>query len=431
MKLTEMLVQTSQRSSALHKQFLQMRQNGLQDARALIDQQLRSGWQAKGDRTNTAVEKPALFDSRQLDEFGSGQISRCLGTAFARYDGLRIPRIPNGELKMMTRVTAIAGDLRAPGQPASISVEYDSPADAWYYRDSAFPAVPYGVLMEIALQPCGFLSAYLDTYALVPHSEYYFRNLDGSARLLALPDLRGKTITTRARLLNSVVSGGTVIQKFAFELSSAGQIFYAGESTFGYFSPETMADQVGLDGGRRTAAAQSQQPNLAALDLRAMQMDNAARPYLRLSRRYLGLVDEIWAAPEGGRSGQGYTYARKKINPQDWFYPYHFYGDPVMPGSLGVEAMQEAMQGWALAAGLGGGLRSPYFAPAASAEPVTWRYRGQITQQHGLMELEVHVTRAETAPDGLAVFGDASLWVDGLRIYEVKNLGLGIYEAGR
>ena len=128
--------------------------------------------------------RPALFDSRQLDDFGTGRLSDCLGPAFAKYDDRRIPRIPNGDLKMMSRIVAIAGRVAIYDPPASIDAEYDVPLDAWYLRDSASGEIPYALWMEIALQPCGFLSAYLDTYALVPHGEFYFRNLDGSLRLV-------------------------------------------------------------------------------------------------------------------------------------------------------------------------------------------------------------------------------------------------------
>jgi hypothetical protein len=90
--------------------------------------------------------------------------------------------------------------------------------------------------------------------------------------------------------------------------------------------------------------------------------------------------------------------------------------------------MLEAMQGYALASGLGSGLPSPHFSPALSTGPVSWRYRGQITPRHNLMELEVHLKSPQQPPNGLLLTGDASLWIDGLRIYEVKNLGLGIYQ---
>ena len=102
-----------------------------------------------------------------------------------------------------------------------------------------------------------------------------------------------------------------------------------------------------------------------------------------------------------------------------------------MPGSLGVEAILEAMQGFALANDLGRSLRSPRFGavPAESAAaPITWRYRGQITQQHKMMELEVHISAIEQHASHIAIFADACLWADGLRIYEIKNASVGILE---
>ncbi len=97
-----------------------------------------------------------------------------------------------------------------------------------------------------------------------------------------------------------------------------------------------------------------------------------------------------------------------------------------MPGSLGVEAILESMQCFAIANGMEAGLRSPDFSLPVNVPDFSWRYRGQITQQHKLMELEAHFKTPERRSDGLVLLADASLWVDGLRIYEVKNAAIGI-----
>lgn len=100
-----------------------------------------------------------------------------------------------------------------------------------------------------------------------------------------------------------------------------------------------------------------------------------------------------------------------------------------MPGSLGVEAVLEALRGFALANHLCGSLRTPRFTGALpGADPLTWSYRGQITQKHQQMELEVHIGAIEWQAGQVMLSGCASLWVDGLRIYELKNAALGIVE---
>ena len=40
-----------------------------------------------------------------------------------------------------------------------------------------------------------------------------------------------------------------------------------------------------------------------------------------------------------GDFGRGYAIAEFDITPESWFFPYHFEGDPVMPGSLLGESM--------------------------------------------------------------------------------------------
>jgi 3-hydroxymyristoyl/3-hydroxydecanoyl-(acyl carrier protein) dehydratase len=289
----------------------------------------------------------------------------------------------------------------------------DIPIDAWFLRENPSGTIPTALVMEIALQPCGFLSAYLDTYAAVPHREYFFRNLDGKLRRVEPVNLRGKTIRTRARLIQHVVGGGTVIQKFAFSLFCADKIVFDGEATFGYFAAETMLNQVGLDGGERLIPQMHTDQALARaarpLDLIRLQQ----RGGLRLPSGRWHLLDEVRSARGAGRHDGGYLYARRAVNPSDWFYPFHFANDPVMPGSLGVEAIVEAMEAYALANGQPGTRFD-----TLAAQPVEWRYRGQILPTNRVMELEVHL-RPQIGP---VLQGDASLWVDGLRIYEINNL---------
>src|SRR5580693_5975530 len=42
---------------------------------------------------------------------------------------------------------------------------------------------------------------------------------------------------------------------------------------------------------------------------------------------------------DGGAHDLGYIEAEYDINPELWFFQCHFLGDPVMPGSLGLDAL--------------------------------------------------------------------------------------------
>ena len=110
-----------------------------------------------------------MFTRRQLEEFASGSVAACFGPDYAILDQRKTPRIPNGRLLLIDRVLEISGQRRNPQPPAAITSQVDIPADAWYLRQEAgYPQIPLAVLMEMALQPCGILSAYLGTSLVIP-----------------------------------------------------------------------------------------------------------------------------------------------------------------------------------------------------------------------------------------------------------------------
>ena len=95
-----------------------------------------------------------------------------------------------------------------------------------------------------------------------------------------------------------------------------------------------------------------------------------------------------------------------------------------MPGSLGVEAVQEAMRVFAFDQGLGSALQSPSF--SLDERAFQWKYRGQILNTTRAMSLEVDIRRIEQDQHGTVLAGEASLWADGIRIYLLTNVAIRI-----
>lgn len=428
------LAENAKNAVRLQSGFLRIRQEGLEQTARLIEIQAdAAGGNRLPESTPPVSLNPVLYTREQLVEFGTGDLAKCLGPEFLVYKGRRTPRIPNGDLLMMSRVLSASGKRYHPDAGDEVFVEYDVPEEAWYFQDNNFPFIPYSILMEIALQPCGLLSAHLGTPLVFPDQDYYFRNLDGAARIQNILDLRGKTITTHARLHKPMVSGKQIIQKFDFQLSAAGDPIFAGNAVFGYFPPEAMANQIGRDGGQETMPL-FEQTGLGSSTGKSIVLANSTyyqpeigRPYYHLPEGKLKLLREVFIDPEGGRSQKGIIYANKPIDPKDWFYACHFYEDPVMPGSLGVEAILEAMQVFALQQDLGRELQNPRF-DLVPDQTMDWKYRGQILQKTKIMKLEVHLTRIERTTSEVRVMGDASLWADRIRIYELKNVGIRLVE---
>jgi 3-hydroxymyristoyl/3-hydroxydecanoyl-(acyl carrier protein) dehydratase len=389
-------------------QFLELRKSGLLQIVGDLSQQLEFPSIA------TLKRPPILFDQDWLKEFSVGDITRCLGQEFRIYEGRRSPRIPNGDLLLISRILKIDGIRNAFDIPSEITAEYDVPSAPWYLKNPNSSELPISILMEIALQPCGVLSAWLHTQLRLPDVDFFFRNLDGQITLLKPVDLRGKTITIKAILEKTVFSGTTIIQQFQFVLSCDRSDFLKGQTTFGYFPEETMAAQVGLDGGRPVLPWGRKPENQGKM---RFVKDKSGFRVEGLSRNKLQMIDEIGYSQEFEEKTLGYVFAERKNDPSDWYYTNHFMGDPVMPGSLGIEAIIQSF-----ASGI------PYLTGSnkeirfACGQEMKWKYRGQVLPANGKVQIDIRVAASNNMDGEKSYIGSANLWVDDLRIYEIENL---------
>lgn len=120
----------------------------------------------------------------------------------------------------------------------------------------------------------------------------------------------------------------------------------------------------------------------------------------------------------GGSTGKGQLVAELDINPDLWFFACHFYGDPVMPGCLGLDAMWQLVGfylGWTGAQGRGRALGSGQV-----------KFMGQVTPGNKLVRYIINMKRVikRSVVMGLA---DGSMEVDGKEIYTAADLRVGLF----
>ena len=395
-----------------HGRFLELRQAGLRQLAETIKGQVEF------HSPINAGPGRALLTLDDLKEFGTGSVVKCLGQEYAVYAGRRSLRIPNGELLLMSRILSIRGLKGEFEQTSSIEAEYDVPEDAWYFDEERRGRMPYSICIEVALQPCGVLSAFLGTPLRFPKVDYSFRNLDGETVFHRLVDVRGKTIHARAELHKTIFYGSTIIQHFSFELICEEQVFFEGNSSFGYFTAESMASQTGLDAGKTILPWLKQ----AGYGNQFLPIEGTALETV-LPKGKLRLLDEVVINIGGGDHQEGYVYANRRNTPHDWFYACHFHEDPVMPGSLGIEAIFQAMKAFAQLQSKGN-----QTAELVTGQKMNWSYRGQVLQQNQQMQVDVHFNKTQQVGTTRLYKGSASLWADNSRIYEVRNLAIAIEE---
>ncbi len=296
-----------------------------------------------------------------------------------------------------------------------IEGEYDVPRDAWYFGANRQAAMPFSVLLEIALQPCGWLAAYCGS-ALRSPTDLKFRNLGGKAVMHEEVFADAGTLTTRVRLTSFSEAGGMIIQKYDMKVLRGSRVVYEGDTSFGFFSAEALAQQVGVRGAKPWV-----QPGLPAprpIPHQAPLPDDDYR-----------MIEQVQVVKDGGPSGLGFIRGTTDVNPERWFFKAHFYEDPVWPGSLGLESFLQLLKVFlveehpeACADGPGATHRFETILPR---EPHEWVYRGQIIPRNRKVTVEAVIDerrRDERRADGVVASG--YLTVDGIVIYEMKKFGL-------
>ncbi|MGB2929839.1 MAG: beta-ketoacyl synthase N-terminal-like domain-containing protein, partial [Desulfobacterales bacterium] len=377
----------------------------------------------------TRIRKPAIFDRDKILAFAVGKPSEAFGEPYRVFDRDRvIARLPGPPYSFLDRIISVEPEAWALKPGGWIEAEYDVSPDAWYFKADRSSSMPFCVLLEIALQPCGWLAAYLGS-ALRSEKDLKFRNLGGNAVLnrMILPDK--KTLSMRTRMTKVSEAGEMIIEHFDFKVLQDAEIVYWGDTYFGFFTKQALARQIGIRGADQQAYC----PTAAELQgSRSCKFKNQAplwpddpdvhpAPPLAMPAKALLMIDRVETyVRTGGPQGLGFIRGVKQVRPDEWFFKAHFYQDPVWPGSLGIESFLQLVKFMAI--DRWEHLADSHRFELITGKPHNWVYRGQVIPENKTVEVEAVATKIINTPVP-TLYANGFLKVDGLYIYQMGNYG--------
>jgi 3-hydroxymyristoyl/3-hydroxydecanoyl-(acyl carrier protein) dehydratase/1-acyl-sn-glycerol-3-phosphate acyltransferase len=368
-----------------------------------------------------------IFSAESVLASALGRPSFAMGVDGVRFEGpLRGPRLPGPPYHFITRILASDHDR---GMVSGVYVRtlYDIPPDAWYFDANGARTMPFAILLEAVLQPCGWLATAMGC-PLSAEGEIFFRNLDGTATQLheLLPD--AGALITHAKVTSLSVLGAMILVSFDVSCEAGGRTVLTMQTGFGFFPEAALANQVGLPVTPADQALLARADELG-LELGSLPAELFAGP-ARLAGAPLLMLERItghW--PGEGKAGLGLIRGEKRVEPREWFFKAHFSCDPVQPGSLGIEALLQLLQAHMLRTGMAEGLRAPYFEPLALELPSTWKYRGQVVPKDKVITSTVEVLETGRDARGVVAVATGTLYVDGRKIYHLPRFGMRLVEA--
>jgi 3-hydroxymyristoyl/3-hydroxydecanoyl-(acyl carrier protein) dehydratase len=361
-----------------------------------------------------AAAAPPLFDHSRILAFAVGKPSDAFGDRYRIFDSERvIARLPGPPYQFLDRITRIEGCepwvMKAGG---TATAEYDVPPGAWYFAAERAPVMPFAVLLEVALQPCGWLAAYVGS-ALASDTDLSFRNLGGKATLFEPVGPDAGTLVTTVKMTRVSQSGGMIIQHYDMAVRTAdGRPVYEGDTDFGFFTKAALSQQVGL---REVKIYEPTADEIARGERFAYP---SGAPFPDVELRMVDAIDLF--VPDGGPYGQGFIRGTKEVDPSEWFFKAHFYQDPVCPGSLGLESFVQLLK--VVAARRWGAAPGTLWEATAPGHKHEWVYRGQVVPANRRVTVQAEVRKID--PLARVVTADGLLLVDGRAIYQMKDFSL-------
>ncbi len=361
------------------------------------------------------------FDYKSLMACAWGPPSQAFGAPFGKYDqGRHVARLPGPPYHFMSRVLRIEGKMGDVRAGALVELEYDIPESAWYFDEMGSRTMPFAVLLEAALQPCGWLAVFVGSALNVEH-DLFFRNLDGNGVLHQelLPSTG--TLRTVSRLKSVSNAAGMIVESFEVHCYVGDVEVYTLDTVFGFFPRESLANQVGIVATDEERARLAE-PSDVRYDIVGRDFGARAPALPGAKLMMIDRITGLW--PTGGVAGLGRVRAEKDVDPNEWFFKAHFYTDPVQPGSLGLEAMLQALMVFMADRRMGEGLARPRFEPIGISTRLKWKYRGQVVPRNKIVAVDLDIVEIQRDERGVTVVANGYLWVDGLRIYGAEGMAM-------
>jgi 3-hydroxymyristoyl/3-hydroxydecanoyl-(acyl carrier protein) dehydratase len=383
---------------------MSLRMSGLTRAK------LEAAWGGEGRPAETA-EPPPLYDSARILAYSNGNPSEAFGEPYRVFDrGRVLARLPGPPFQFLDCVTAVTGEPFVLKAGATCEAKYAVPPDAWYFGANRCEIMPFAVLLEIALQPCGWLAAYCGS-ALTSPEDLSFRNLGGKAVQLRPVGPWTGTLTTTVKMTSVSNSAGMIIQHYDMLVRDRAGDVYKGTTYFGFFTKSALANQIGIrdarvpwpDEAERARARSAVLPHDAPFPAPMLRMVDGIPEYVA----------------DGGSKGLGLVVGTIDVDPAFWFFKAHFYQDPVWPGSLGLESFLQLLKfaAWSR----WGEPRRPW-QTVAHGRPHAWVYRGQVLPTDRRVTVVLEIVAADD--DNYRLTANGFLTVDGRVIYQMTDFSL-------
>ena len=352
----------------------------------------------------------------QMLELTTGSPSKYFGKNYEPFDAHRkLSRMPNPPFACITRVLEMHGSAHDFSPGATLTSEMDLFPDDWFFQCND-GILPFCILSEALLQPCGLLAQFLE-HDLLSDKDRFIRNLAGKVQTHKI--VRAYEVS---RLVVKVTLNSATHMPDIFLVSFSGQIedqegnliLEGKDLSFGFFTREALSQSPGfaLNEGENLPSSEPL-PNTPAIESGLMGQ------YLKMPLDPCLFFDQVLLySPDGSSAGLAVIETLKQVRPEEWIFYSHFYEDPVMPGSYSLDAITQILKYLMILEGMEAGQLSFTTSPGEFME---WEYKGQIEIKNKAVVYRLELLEKSLDPTPY-LRARATVFCDGKAIYRLKSI---------
>lgn len=380
--------------------------------------------------------RAVLFDEAQLLELTDGSVEKVLGPDYREADTYPIrTRMPSPPYLFVSRITAMSAQ-KGKLEPCFIEWEYDLDPGAWFAVDGrvgSYVALESSHAMIVAFTWIGCDQLF--------KGELRYRAVDSQTTVYAELPRAGETLVGRVEIKSFIRVGRNVLVAYEYQCRAGDRLCFKLEASSGFFLPRDMERSKGVDPTPYLKGPRGGQPLRPLLDcgrssfgpedIDALLRGDFARCFgpayarpgvSRLHAQDARMVDRVVSiSADGGAFGLGEAVAERDIDPGHWAFQAHFKNDPVMPGTMLVEAC------WQLANFFLSWLGLYSLPQIAARELVNHRYsakfRGEVKCQRETLRYRLTCKSIQRGEGGIELVFVAEIVYRGNVIGVCDNLG--------
>ena len=135
-------------------------------------------------------------------------------------------------------------------------------------------------------------------------------------------------------------------------------------------------------------------------------------------------IDEIKEISENeGKYNLGYAIAKRDIDGDFWPFKCHFKNDPVLPGTIMLEGLNQTITFFQTYMGLYL-TEKPFITQMKTGYDVKTKFRGEVKKGKHTITYRIDPKKVEKVEDGLLFVADGEVYCDNLQVIEQKDLAM-------